>query len=583
MPLLHTSTLPEGSKFSAKRAARAVRFIEKATVHTKSAWSGKPFLMSPWQKGAAWRDESGLWRTDGVVTPLFGAMKWSPLYQQWVRQFQLAWFEVARKNGKSELLAALGLYLLIFDGEHSGEVYSAASDRYQAAMVFDVARDMILLSPMLRKMKDKDELQIIDSQKRIVYTPTRSIYRVIAADAAGNLGANPSAVLFDEVLAQPDEKLWDYLKQGFGTRPQPLLIAVTTAGPSRESFAYAEHEFSIRVADDPELDPTRFVYMAFVDASVNWLDESHWPEANPGLGEFLNIDTLRGEAVAIKNKGDLSQVANFKIFRLNQWGTSKNRWLDVAVWDESEEIAGSFVEDDIQPLYAVGGLDLAETTDLTCWQIVFTSPARMMVLSRFWITRSAIERKHRKMKSTFAHWEADGWITVVEQDVHDYDAITAQILADIEQYRITMLGFDQWQAPAVINRIEERTDVVCVKVPQTTTRMNPGSKELTRVMGLRRLTTNENPVMRWMVDNAAYKADSDGNIKPSKAESTDSIDGITALVNALTVAVTVPQESEVKLHVFEGCPSCGDTDVIESGSTARCSECGNRWFIEGAE
>lgn len=580
MPIMHTSTLPEGAKFSRSRANKAVNFIERATVHTKSSWSGKPFLLTPWQKGSAWQDESGLWRTDGIVTPLFGAVKWSPLYKKWIRQYQLAWFEVARKNGKSELMAALGLYSLIFDGEQSGEVYSAASDRYQAAMVFDVARDMILLSPMLRRMKDRGELQIIDSQKRIVYLPTRSVYRVIAADAAGNLGANPSTVLFDELLAQPDERLWDYLRQGFGTRPQPLLIAVTTAGPSRESFAYAEHEFSIRVATQPELDPSRFVYMAYVDEHVDWLDDTKWHEANPGLGEFLDIDKLKSEAVQIKNKGDLSQVANFKIFRLNQWGTSKNRWLDVTVWDESEVASGPFTEDDIAPVYAVGGLDLAETTDFTAWQIAFPTEQRLMVLSRFWITRQAVERKHRKMIGQILQWEADGWLTIVDQDAHNYDAITRQILDDIEKYRITMLGYDQWQAPAVINRIEDRTDVVCVKVPQTTTRMNPGSKELTRVMGLRRLTTNENPVLRWMADNAAYKQDSDGNIKPSKVESTDSIDGITALVNALTVSVTVPQESEVRLHVFEGCPMCGDLDITYSFDLARCNECGHRWTME---
>ncbi len=584
MPLMHTASLPDGAKFSRKRAEKAVRFIEKATVHTKSAWSGKPFLLTPWQKGSAWKDpDTGLWRTDGIVTPLFGAVQWSPLYRQWIRQFQLAWFEVARKNGKSELMAALGLYLLIFDGEQSGEVYSAASDRYQAAMVFDVARDMILLSPMLRRMKEKGELLIIDSQKRIVYTPTRSVYRVVSADAAGNLGANPSSVLFDEVLAQPDNRLWDYLRQGFGTRPQPLLIAVTTAGPSRESFAYAEHEFSIRVAQDPNLDPARFVYMAYVDEGADWLDESKWPDANPGLGDFLDIDKLRSEAIQVKNKGDLSQIANFRIFRLNQWGSSKNRWLDMAVWDESEEVTGAFTEDDLSPVYAIGGLDLAETTDFVSWQIAFPTDERMMVLSRFWITRNAIERKHKKMAGKLLQWEAEGWLTVVEQDAHNYDAITAQILADVEQYKITMIGYDQWQAPAVINRIEDRTDVVCVKVPQTTTRMNSGAKELTRVMGLRRLTTNGNPVMRWMADNAAYKQDSDGNIKPSKVDSTDNIDGITALVNALTVAVTVPQEAEVRLHVFDGCPMCGDTDITESYGVARCNECGHRWKMEETE
>lgn len=585
MPLLHTSSLPDGAKFSPKRAARAVRFIERATVHTKSSWSGKPFKLADWQKGSAWKDpKSGLWRTDGIVAPLFGTVIWSPMYGQFVRRFQLAWLEMARKNGKSELMAALGLYLLIFDGEQSGEVYSAASDRYQAAMVFDVARDMIVLSPMLRRMKDRGELQIIDSQKRIVYMPTRSVYRVIAADASGNLGANPHAVLFDEVLAQPDERLWDYLKQGFGTRPQPILIGVTTAGPNRESFAYAEHKFSIRVAAEPDLDPSRFVYMAFVDEKEDWLDESKWPEANPGLREFLNIESLRNEAISIKNKGDLSQVANFKIFRLNQWGNTKNRWLDITVWDESEEASGTFSDDDLIGVPAIGGLDLAETTDFVSWQIVFPTEQRIMVLSRFWITRGAIERKHRSMLGLILQWQADGWLTIVEQDVHNYDAITDQILSDIETYNVVSLGYDQFQAPAIINRVEDRTDVLCVKVPQTTTRMNPGSKELTRAMGLRRLTTNGNPVMRWMADNAAYKQDNDGNIKPSKVDSSDNIDGITALVNALTVAVTVPALGEVRLHVFEGCPMCGDTEIDESNpGIARCLECGHIWNTQEAE
>ncbi len=576
MPLLRTTQLPSGARYSEKRANKAAAFIEKATVHTKSSWAGKPFKMEPWQKGDAWQDENGLWRVDGIVKPLFGAVRWSEMYKTWIRQFTMAWFEVARKNGKSELMAALGLYLLIFDGEQAAEVYSAASDRYQAAMVFDVARDMILLSPVLRRMKDKGEIVIVDSQKRIVYTPTRSVYRVIAADAAGNLGANPSAVLFDEVLAQPDERLWDYLRQGFGTRPQPLLVAVTTAGPDRESFAYAEHEFSCRVAVEPDLDPSRFVFLAFVDEHADWLDESHWGEANPGLGSFLNIESLRNEAISIKNKGDLSQVANFRIFRLNQWGTSKNRWLDMAVWDESEEQAGSLPID--VSGWAIGGLDLAETTDLVSWQLVWQQPdGRLYTRSHFWITRQAIERKHRKMLAKFLEWEDAGYITVVEKDAHDYELIISKIMEDIETYNVGMIGYDQYQAPAVIGHVEDRTDVVCVKVPQTTTRMSPGAKEISRLMGLRKLTTGKHPVMRWMADNAAYKSDHDGNIKPSKAESTGNIDGITALTNALVVLVTVPQEPEVSFHEVVDCPRCGESDVYDDGENSRCGECGHVW------
>ena len=186
MPLIHTETLPPGALFSPKRARRAQAFIEKLTVHTKGSWARKPFLMPPWQKGSVVKGEDGLWHASGIVAPLFGTMIEDEMFGI-VRCYQLAWIEVARKNGKSELMAALGLYLLIADGEEAAEVYGAASDKDQAAMVFNVARDMIRLSPFLSRMLEKRELVIVDSRKIILYQPTRSFYRVIAADAAGNL------------------------------------------------------------------------------------------------------------------------------------------------------------------------------------------------------------------------------------------------------------------------------------------------------------------------------------------------------------------------------------------------------------
>lgn len=555
MPLLRTTTLPANTRYSRTRANRAVKFVEKATCHTKSTWSGKPFELDTWQSGRVHKDmESGLWLCEGLIRPLFGAVKYSPMFGKWVRRFSLAWLELARKNGKSEIMAALGLYLLIADGEMAAEIYGAASDRDQAAMVFDVARDMIALSPVLRRMKERGDILVKDAQKRIVYVPTRSFYQVVAADAAGNLGANPYAILFDEVLAQPNRNLWDYLKQGEGTRAQSLLIGVTTAGPDRDTFAYAEHEFSIKVAADPELDPSRFVFMANVAEDADWEDETLWPEANPALWTpghpqgFLDIDKLRSELLAAKNKGDLSEIANFRIFRLNQWGNRTNAWLDIAVWDESELLAGEFTDNDLAGVDCVGGLDLAETTDLAAWVLVFYTEDRVMVKPHFWITRKAIHNRHQKMYHKFLEWEQLGILTVFDQDVHDYDKIREHILADIETYRITDIGYDQFQAPQIVSVIEQRTDVTCEKVAQTTTRMNPGSKELTRILGVRRFTTNANPIMRWNASMATYKMDADKHIKPDKSSSTDSIDGIVALVNALTVAVQVVEQPDFEFY-----------------------------------
>src|ERR1043166_676678 len=344
------------------------------TVHTKSKWARKPFKLEDWQKGSAKRDENGKWKVDGIIAPLFGTIKYSEFWGQWVRQYNKAWIEMGRKQGKSELIAALALYLLIFDGEWSAEIIGAASDKNQASAVFNVARDMINLSPALSKLKEKGDLEIIDSRKRILYRPTMSTYQVVSADAMSNLGANPYAVLIDEVLAQPNRDLWDSLAQGFGTRPNQLIIGITTAGPDRESFAYTEHQHTIRAALNPDVDPTRFGFVAYVDEEADYEDESLWPEANPALGTFFNIEQLRDELKTAKEKGDFAAINNFRIYRLNQWGNDASRWLDMTIWDESESKAGNFNPNELKGIPAIGGLDLASTQDLTAWVLVWQTP-----------------------------------------------------------------------------------------------------------------------------------------------------------------------------------------------------------------
>jgi phage terminase large subunit-like protein len=571
MPIIHTSTLPEGAEFSAKRAKRVINFIEKMVVHTKSKWARQPFILEDWQKGSVRKDPNGLWVTDGIVAPLFGTVKYSEFWGQWVRQYNTAWIEMARKQGKSELIAALALYLLIYDGEWSAEIIGAASDKNQASAIFNVARDAIRLGP-LKKLEERGDIEIIDSRKRILYRPTMSTYQVVSADAMSNLGANPYAVLIDEVLAQPNRDLWDSLAQGFGTRPNQLIIGITTAGPDRESFAYTEHQHTIRAALDPGVDPSRFGFVAFVDEEADYEDESLWPEANPALGTFFNIEQLRDELKTAKEKGDYAALNNFRIFRLNQWGNDANRWLDMAIWDQSEDLAGEFTDEDVRGVPATGGLDLASTQDLTSWVLVWQTqdekdsdgvvitPGRTMVKPHFWVPRKTLGNRHRRMRERFLDWEAKGWLTIVDGDAHDYKMITDHIIGDIEKYDLRTIGYDQHQAPSIINRVESETDVLCISVPQTTTRLNPGSQELTRLMGNRQLTANKNGMMRWNAQNAMYKQDSEGKIKPDKLKSKLPIDGIMALVTALTVQVGLDVPSEPQFFAFSNDDLFGSDD-----------------------
>jgi phage terminase large subunit-like protein len=186
-------------------ADKVVAFFERVLVHTKGRYARTPFLLEDWQK------------TD-IVAPIFGTHAYDEQYDEYVRQYRVAWIELARKNGKSELASGFALYGLVADGEESAEVYSVAADRDQASLVFDVARRMVELSPILSK-----RLTIVASKKRIIDPSTNSFYAVLPGDASGALGTNPSMVLFDEVLTQKDRHLWDAMRQGFGTRRQPNL------------------------------------------------------------------------------------------------------------------------------------------------------------------------------------------------------------------------------------------------------------------------------------------------------------------------------------------------------------------------
>lgn len=216
------------------RAERVRTFFEKVLVHPRDK---TPFILSPWE----WTE---------IILPIFGTIHFDDHHGEWVRQYNLAWLEMARKNGKSEILAGLALYLLCADGQHMAEVYGAACDRDQAALVYNTAKAMVEASPYL-----SSRCKVIDSKKTITYPATNSVYRVIPADANGALGTNPSGIVFDEVLTQPNRELWDALKTGLGARKNALMIAATTAAYTTAKFALEEHDYGARVLKAPSIDP----------------------------------------------------------------------------------------------------------------------------------------------------------------------------------------------------------------------------------------------------------------------------------------------------------------------------------------
>ena len=536
--------------FDIKRARRAIDFFEKILVHTKGRYAGTPFILEPWQKE--------------IVARIFGTISYDEQYDEYVRQYRLAWIELARKNGKSELLSGFALLGLCADDEESAEVYSVAVDRDQAGMVYATAKRMVELSPIL-----SNRLTIVDSRKRIIDPKTNSFYQVLPGDAGGALGTNPSMVLFDEVLTQKDRHLWDAMRQGFGTRKQPIMIAATTAAYTTAAFALEEHEYGERVLADPSIDPARYVFMRNVAKDWDWEDEglpaiydedgnvlrqaTGWYWANPALGSFLSIGTMRAEYGEAKEKPTAQN--SFRVFRLNQWVSQANRWLDMTVYDSNGQL--KFDREALKGRGCVGGLDLASTGDFTAWVLMFPGSPEdetaegFTALPHFFVPRHALE-KRAPMRSHFEVWEREGHITVTEGQTTDYDQIEDHIERDAQEFFIlNAFGYDQWNATQVVGHLEQR-GLTAVKVPQSAARLNDPTKWLETLIAERKFYHGGNPVLRWMFDNVELQVTADGLVKPDKAKSGEKIDGVAATLNSLFVhRIGLDEQAEVTFISFD--------------------------------
>lgn len=485
-----------GDHYCLSRALHAQAFIEELLPHTKGAYARKKFILAKWQR-------------DDIVRPLFGTVRWSPEIGDYVRRYQVAWIEIARKNGKTEMLAAIMLYLLIGDGEESAEIYGVARDRDQAALCFDVAARMVTLSPELSK-----RLAIKQVNRRIVDTKTASVYAVIAADAAGALGSNPSGVAADEILAWRDRSMWDALRTGMGSgaRQQPLMVAATTAGNDPSGFAAAMHKEMERIAADPTRSPHVFVYMRNTPQSADPWDEKNWTLSNPALGDFLSMEKLREAALEAKN--DPSNENAFRQFRLNQWVSQATRWMPMHLYNESGGepwLRPKQRWDELKGRVAYCGLDLAAKFDLTAWCLVVPVPNSKScdVLWRFWLPEGAVPALDKANNGKILQWVREGWITLTDGDVIDYRQVYDDIGEDADHFAIKGGGADRWSMMPVIQEIGHRTnlevDEALILVEQTYKGMTPGMVELMGLVKEENFQHHGNPVATWCFDNVEVR------------------------------------------------------------------------------
>lgn len=510
-----------GEHWCQPRADHAKAFFEEVLVHTKGVWARRKFLLSSWQD-------------DEIIGPIFGRVQWSEEFERYVRVISIAWIELARKQGKSEILAGIALYMLCADGEDSAEVYGAACDRDQARKVFDVAARMVKLSPVLSR-----RLIVKNHEKRIVDEKTGSYYEVIAADAAGNLGHNPHAIVFDEVLTQKNGDLWDSLRTAMGTRSQALMIAATTPGDDPSSWCGGMHDEMQRVAETPDRSPHIHVFLRNTPPDADPWDENNWRYANPALGEFLSIQALRNEALEAKN--DPSKENSFRQFRLAQWVRQKFRWMPMHLWDDCSGepwLSPDFRRAELAGKVAWAGFDLAAKFDLVSWSLLIPDGNEIHAMWRFWLPEDALAGLDKHNNGKFTRWAREGWLTVTDGNVVDYDRIYSDIALDSRDFTIRAADADQWSMAPVIQEIEKRTGVWEIDAYNNTyQRMTPGMTELMTLVKSQRLRHHGNPIARFCFDaveirKAPYNPELIRPDKPERDKSSKRIDAVPSLAMA---------------------------------------------------
>ena len=491
-------------------ADRAVAFIN-SLKHTKGVWYGQNFNLLPWQTK--------------IVKDIFGTLK-----PNGYRQYNTAYVEIPKKQGKSELAAAIALYLTCADGEYGAEVYGCASDRQQASIVFDVAVDMIKQCPALMK-----RCKIIASQKRIVYLPLNSFYQVLSAESYTKHGLNVHGVIFDELHAQPNRALYDVMLTGSGdARKQPLFFLITTAGTDRNSICWEVHQKAQDIIDGRKKDDSFYPCIYGLKDDDDWTDEKNWYKANPSLDITVDIDKIRQ---AFNNAKDNPAEENlFRQLRLNQWVKQSVRWKPMDKWDmcsyeiDLEKLKG-------RTCYA--GLDLSSTTDITALSLVFPpedEEDKYTILPYFWLPEETIPLRVRRDHVPYDTWEKKGLIMTTEGNVVHYGYIEKFIEELGKIYNIKEIAYDRWGAVQMVQNLEGMGFTI-VPFGQGFKDMSPPSKELMKLVLEQRIAHGGNEVLRWMVDNIYVRTDPAGNIKPDKEKSTEKIDGAIATIMALDRAI----------------------------------------------
>jgi phage terminase large subunit-like protein len=496
---------PGGAHYNHESAELVVGFFAECLRHQKGELAGKPFELEPWQADLL-RTLWGWRRKDGT------------------RRFREAWIEVPRKNGKSTLAAGIALALLFLDRELGAEIFSAAADREQARIVYEIASGMV---------SAEDELlrRTTVLRSAIVYEREGSSYKPISSDAFTKHGLNAHGAVCDEVHAWPTAELFEVLQTSMGARRQPLLVSITTAGHDRETLAWRKHLYAEKVRDRVISDPAFLPCIFAAGEKDDWTSEETWARANPGLGTSLSLEYLRRECARAKEEPTYENA--FRRLHLNQWTEQAVRWIQMHKWDAAPRLA-ALEELRGRPCWV--GLDLASTLDLTAACQVWAFPdGTYACRPHFWVPGENAEQRERRDKVPYLTWAKQGFVTLTEGNVCDYERLHDDLLQLHREWNVEGIAIDPWNSRQLSTQLGAQ-GVNVVEFRQGFASFADPCRHLERLVMAGMLAHGGNPVLRWCASNVAVEIDAAGNMKPSKRRSTERIDGMVALLMGLGMA-----------------------------------------------
>jgi len=511
-------------EFSEDAANAVCRFVEKLPHIKGSQFAGRLITLELWQCF--------------ILSTVFGWLH----KKTGLRRFRTVYIECPRKNGKSTLSAPVALYLLCADGEAGAEVYSAATTRDQAKIVWEDAKRMADRSPLLRSA-----LGVATSAHSVYVPRTASTLKALSRDQQGNLdGLNIHGAIIDELHGHKDRGVWDVIETGTGARAQPLLWAITTAGSNRVGICYEQQSYVRKILDTVHDDDTYFGIIYTIDEGDDPFSAVSWKKANPNFGISVSPEDL--DRKAVKAMQMASAQNNFLTKHLNVWVNADTAWMNMQKWEQCGD--ATLKESDFLGNDCYVACDLATKIDIAAKVKLFVKEIggkfHYYVFGKYYLPEDAADDGRN---AHYAGWAKENRITLTDGNVTDYSVIEDDVREDAALFQLLAVCFDPWQASSIMQRLQ--ADGLGVQeYRQTVQNMSEPMKELEALVLQGRIHHNADPVLTWMISNVVAKLDAKENIYPRKEFPENKIDGAVALIMALGMALNMEGKTEGDLDGF---------------------------------